>query len=73
MFATHVLAYVTSLFLAHDGLDLKSLRAQVIPAKIEPWQLVPWETDLAVARRRAADEQKPLFMWAMNGHPCGST
>lgn len=37
------------------------------------WQEIPWETDLWVARRRAAAEQKPIFLWAMNGNPLGCT
>jgi len=39
----------------------------------ELWAEIPWETDLAAARRRAAKEGKPLFMWIMDGHPLGCT
>jgi len=37
----------------------------------EKWTEVQWETDLWPARQRAAAENKPLFIWAMNGHPVG--
>ena len=37
----------------------------------ERWTEVQWETDLWPARQRAAQEGKPLFIWAMNGHPVG--
>jgi hypothetical protein len=37
------------------------------------WQAIPWETDLWIARRRAAEERKPIFLWAMNGNPLGCT
>ena len=55
-----------------DPPDLDDLRAQIIPPA-QSWQSVPWETDLAVARSRAFAEGKLLFLWAMNGHPCGCT
>ena len=37
------------------------------------WQSIPWETDLWVARRLAAEQGKPIFLWAMNGNPLGCT
>ena len=39
----------------------------------EKWTEIPWETDLTAARRRAAREGKPLFLWMMDGHPLGCT
>lgn len=41
--------------------------------KAEAWQRIPWRSDLALARREAAQERKPLFVWAMNGDPLGCT
>src|SRR5262245_53502067 len=36
------------------------------------WTQVPWMTSLEKARKRAADEGKPLFVWVISdGHPCG--
>lgn len=37
------------------------------------WQEIPWQTDLRVARRLAETEQKPIFLWTMNGNPLGCT
>jgi len=39
----------------------------------EAWQQVGWRTDLDFARREAARLQRPLYVWAMNGHPLGCT
>jgi hypothetical protein len=41
--------------------------------KAEKWTEIPWLTDLAEARKLAARDGKPIFMWAMNGHPLGCT
>ncbi|MBI3970185.1 MAG: hypothetical protein HY332_02750 [Chloroflexi bacterium] len=35
------------------------------------WATIPWQTDLWEARKLAADENKPIFLWAMNGNPLG--
>lgn len=37
------------------------------------WDEIPWTTSLWEARKRAADEGKPLFIWAANGNPVGVT
>jgi hypothetical protein len=44
-----------------------------IRAKLEEqqWATIPWQTDLWEARKRAAEENKPIFLWAMNGNPLG--
>jgi hypothetical protein len=31
------------------------------------WATIPWMTDLAEARKRAAREDKPLFVWRAGG------
>lgn len=33
------------------------------------WASIPWQTDLWTARRLAAEQQKPVFAWMMNGSP----
>ena len=53
--------------------DISKLRELVIPATAERWETIPWRTDLAAARVDARREGRLLFLWAMNGHPCGST
>ena len=46
----------------------------IAPSKSEQaWLSIPWETDLAEARRKAAAENKPIFLWEMDGHPLGCT
>jgi hypothetical protein len=35
------------------------------------WASIPWQTDLWEARRLAAVQDKPIFMWSMNGNPLG--
>ena len=57
-----------------DATTLRPLLQLLRPRSEElRWQAIPWETDLWVARRRAVAEQKPIFLWAMNGNPLGCT
>ncbi len=51
--------------------EFARLHRELIPAETEPWERVPWSTDLMNAARRAERKKKPLFIWAMNGHPLG--
>ncbi len=37
------------------------------------WRTVAWETDLLEAQKLAVEQEKPLFVWAMDGHPLGCT
>jgi len=39
----------------------------------KPWgfEEIPWMTSLWEARRKAAAEGKPLFLWTGEGHPLG--
>jgi hypothetical protein len=39
--------------------------------QLEKWTEIPWIGALWEARQKAAAELKPLFLWAMNGHPFG--
>jgi hypothetical protein len=51
-----------------------ALHRKVAPqGKGEGWATIPWQTDLAAARRTALRERKPLMMWVMDGHPLGCT
>ena len=43
------------------------------PAPDEAWRTIPWKIALLDAQRKAAEEQKPIFIWAMDGHPLGCT
>ena len=35
------------------------------------WSHIPWMSDLGEARRKAAAEGKPLYVWTMAGEPLG--
>lgn len=37
------------------------------------WQAIPWRTTLLAALRDAEDVDKPILLWAMNGHPLSCT
>ena len=37
----------------------------------DQWRKIPWVPSLWEGRKKAAAENKPLFIWAMNGDPLG--
>lgn len=37
------------------------------------WKSIPWQTSMVLAQNLAAKQQKPIFIWAMDGHPLGCT
>ncbi len=50
----------------------RELHKQLQPGD-EPWRTIPWKIDLLDAQREAAKLRKPIFIWAMDGHPLGCT
>lgn len=47
------------------------LRA-ILPSPAEcGWNEVPWRTQLRTALVEAEAAQRPVLLWAMNGHPLG--
>lgn len=58
---------------AIDAREHAALLARLVPAAREPWETIPWRTDLGGAREEAARSGRPLFLWAMNGNPLGPT
>lgn len=44
---------------------------ELVPKGAEPWQTIGWRVDLLAARDEAIEKGRPLFLWAMNGHPLG--
>ena len=53
--------------------EFRRLHEQLQPAPDEPWRTIPWKIALLDAQRTAAKEKKPIFIWAMDGHPLGCT
>ncbi len=56
-----------------DAAGFERLRREILPESSERWLSVPWYTDLLAARDVAAGLNRPLFLWAMNGHPIGAS
>lgn len=53
--------------------EFQRLHAELEPAADEPWRTIPWKIALLDAQEQAARERKPIFIWAMDGHPLGCT
>lgn len=51
----------------------RQLHAELQPGDGELWRSIPWQTSLLAAQSMAAEQKKPLFIWAMDGHPLGCT
>jgi hypothetical protein len=68
---------ILTLLLAASGTltfdEFEIFHAELQPSPDEAWRTIPWQTSLIGAQAVAAREQKPLFIWAMDGHPLGCT
>jgi hypothetical protein len=52
----------------------EALRAAILPTKGEErWREIPWRTTTWDAVVEAAATEKPVLLWAMNGHPLACT
>jgi hypothetical protein len=51
--------------------EFERLHRRLQPPADEPWRRIPWRVSLLEARNEAARAGKPLFIWAMDGHPLG--
>ncbi|HEX5054686.1 MAG TPA: hypothetical protein VFZ65_23120 [Planctomycetota bacterium] len=56
-----------------DEQRFAELQRRLLPDPEAPWRSIPWRIDLLAAQHEAAAQQKPLFVWAMDGHPLGCT
>ncbi len=56
-----------------DEATFQRLHAELQPSNDEIWRTIPWKIDLLDAQQTAAKERKPIFIWAMDGHPLGCT
>jgi hypothetical protein len=49
-------------------------RDTIRPKKEERlWQQIPWRSSLWEAAQEAGQQDKPVLLWAMNGHPLACT
>ena len=53
--------------------EFDRLLKELQPDATEPWRTIPWRIDLLAARTEASKASKPIFIWAMDGHPLGCT
>ena len=58
---------------ALDLAEFERLHQEIQPAEDAVWRSIPWETSVLDAQAKAAREGKPIFIWAMDGHPLGCT
>lgn len=50
------------------------VRDTIVPSKEESaWKAIPWKSTLWDALVVAQKEDKPILLWAMNGHPLACT
>jgi len=68
-----VLALTTSLASAELTPGLFTQLHQELQPPHEAWTTIPWLSSLIPAQQKALAEGKPLFIWAMDGHPMGCT
>ncbi|MGI9473710.1 MAG: hypothetical protein ACR2NZ_19365 [Rubripirellula sp.] len=61
--------------LAAELTDAKcsQLLTELEPGREEVWRTIPWKLAVLDAQRIASEEDKPIFIWAMDGHPLGCT
>jgi len=53
--------------------EFQKLHRELQPNPKATWRTIPWKTSLLDAQAAAAREGKPIFIWAMDGHPLGCT
>ena len=53
--------------------EFNALHEQLQVGQDKPWRTIPWKTAMLDAQRAAAEQTKPIFIWAMDGHPLGCT
>lgn len=56
-----------------DEARFEELLQTLQPQPDDRWRTIPWKISLIEAHNLAAEEAKPIFIWAMDGHPLGCT
>ena len=60
--------------LAPDAASFERLRDAILPTPAElAWREQPWRASLWEAVVEAQRLERPILLWAMNGHPLGCT
>ena len=55
-----------------DATTFEKWHRELLPQN-NTWKKIPWQTSLVEAQRKAVNEKRPIFIWAMDGHPLGCT
>ena len=59
---------------ALDEAAADAYRQEILPTEAETrWETIDWLTTYADGLQASSDQQKPLLLWVMNGHPLGCT
>ena len=53
--------------------EFRKLHRELQPNPKATWRTIPWKTSVLDAQTAATREGKPIFIWAMDGHPLGCT
>ena len=53
--------------------EFRQLHKLLQPTPNTPWRTISWKISLLDAQHTAVKENKPIFIWAMDGHPLGCT
>ena len=56
-----------------DNQVCQRLLSELEPGKEAVWRTIPWKIAVLEAQQIAFKEDKPIFIWAMDGHPLGCT
>ena len=70
--------WLIPVFFAQAALGLDEAAFQKLHRELQPdskatWRTIPWKTSVLDAQAAAARTGKPIFIWAMDGHPLGCT
>ena len=70
--------WLIPVLLTQAALGLTEAEFQKLHKALQPdskamWRKIPWKTSVLDAQAAAAREGKPIFIWAMDGHPLGCT
>jgi hypothetical protein len=67
-----LVAFAGDLDLTETG--WRSFKEKILPAREElAWQAIGWRTSFQRALAEAQEKDRPVLLWAMNGHPLGCT